>query len=619
MRTTLRRLLACLMAFGLLLTGAVAETADGLDYTVEEKLVKQIQAGSGFQGTLTLESTAVEGRESEAWTTIKPLTVDVGYIYVREDTAKNTKPENRLSFSFVDGEKTLGTAELSLNDGLLALRSSLLGDGWYTLDESAAAGSLSGGDATEGMIGQEAQSFYSQTALPGLAAFTVGLIGHIGETDDSKWTELLDPYTTKIDLWLEGYRQDAILGKLDDGTTTMEIDYTVPASAVKAQLKQMVMDLLADDSMLSALSAILPDEDLKTYLDPQQQNYYFYTIEELPLKGDLELSRTVSLMGETLALSISLPLYDSVGGEATLLYRRSQGEGDLPENNTIELTSDEKLVRLNYQTYKTLTGTTVYQGTLLRQMQGAEAFEVGADAQPNTQKTFSAAFTLSTQKTEDAKNPGSNSLNRMLSFTLSPEYTPEDSTDETAAPTEEQKAEYVVFSPVEMVLDSTFTSGQAKNAATSVDATLTISGDDMPQTITLSFSGKTTGKWTPDAVDAQTATSLDGMNQTALSTLLAQAAVKGGLLLLPYVGMPTGDTTTEATETPEGNAGTTPENSAAPTPTGIPTLAPTATGAETTAQATETATVAPDTSVGPTESPNAAVMDAPTPAESPAS
>lgn len=613
MRIFWRRLLSCLMALGLLLTGAIAETVSDLDYTVEEKLVKQLQAGSGFQGTLTIEAAAVEGRESEAWTTIKPLTIDVGYIYVREDTAKNTKAENHLSLSFIDGDKTLGTAELSLSEGLLALKSSLLGDGWYTLDENAAAGALEG-SSTDGMIGQEAQSFYTQTALPGLAAFAAGLVGHIGETDASKWTDLLDPYTTKIDLWLEGYRQDAILGKLDDGTTTMEIDYKIPASAIKAQLKQMVMDLLTDDSLLTALSAVLPEEDLKTFLDPQQQNYYFYTIEELPLTGDLELSRTVSLMGETLALSISLPLYDSKGGEATLLYRRNQGEGDLPEENTIELTSDTKLVRLNYQTYQTLTGTTVYQGTLLRQALGTEAFEVGTGAADNMQKTLSAAFTLSAQETEDEKNPGSASLSRSFHLTLSPEYTPDDSTDETTTPTEAQEAEYVTFSPLDIALESTFTSGQAKNAATSMEATLTISGEQMPQTITLSLSGKSTGKWTPETVDQQTATSLDGMDQTALNALLAQAAVKGGLMLLPYVGLPTTETTTapDGTGTPEITEGET----ATPEPTEIPTLAP----AET-ASVTETpqATAEPEPTAEPSESPEASATEDPTPSESPAS
>lgn len=618
MRTLLRRLLSCLMALGLLFSGAFAETVSDLDYTVEEKLLKQLQAGSGFQGTLTIESTAVEGRESDAWTTIKPLTIDVGYIYVREDTSKNTKPENRLTFSFVDGEKTLGTAELALSEGLLALKSSLLGDGWYTLDENAATAVMEGDGQADGMIGQEVRDFQAQTALPGLAAFAAGLIGHIGDTDASKWTDLLDPYTTKIDLWLEGYRQDAILGKSDDGTTTMEIDYQIPASAIKAQLKQMVMDLLADSSLLAALSAVVPDEDLKTFLDPQQQNYYFYTIEELPLKGNLELSRTVSLMGETLALSLSLPLYDSKGGEATLSYRRNQGGGDLPEENSIELTSDTKQIRLNYQMYQTMDGTTVYQGTLLRQALGTQAFEVGAEPAGNGQKTFSAAFTLSTQTTEDAKNPGNNTLKRSFHLTLAPEYTPEDSTDDVIAPTEAQAEEYSVFQPIDIALDSTFTSGQAKNAATSLDATLAISGEEMPQTITLSFSGKSTGKWTPDTVDTQSATSLDGMNQTALNALLAQVAVKGGLMLLPYIGMPAA----EATEAPDATE--TPMATETVEPTDIPTLAPTtASPATETPSATETPratdTAEPDATTELDDSPSVLPSGSPMPSESPAS
>ena len=139
MKRFAKRILACVMAAGLFVTCAAAETADSLDYTVEQKFVKQLEAGSGFQGTLTVESDAVAGHEKDAFTTLKPLTFDMSYIYVRPDAATNTTAENRITLAFTDGEKSLGTAEFSLNNGLLALTSSLLGTGWYTVDSQAEA------------------------------------------------------------------------------------------------------------------------------------------------------------------------------------------------------------------------------------------------------------------------------------------------------------------------------------------------------------------------------------------------------------------------------------------------------------------------------------------------
>ncbi len=589
------RLLAVCLALGMALTGAVAETAAGLDYTVEEKLVKQLQAGSGFTGTLTLEASAVAGRESEATTTIRPLTFDVSYIYVREDAAQNA--ENRLTVALTDGEKTLGTAELSLSAGMTALKSTLLGDGWFSLGQS-------GGAQTDGALAQAAKSWLGQTALPGFATFAAGLAGSLNGTQAADWTALTEPYLTKIDVWIEGFRQNAVLGKADDGTTTMRFEYDIPASAVKAQLKQMVMDMLANGALIDALTAALPGNETETYLNPAQQNYYFYTIDELPLNGDLHISRTVSLMGETLALSLSLPLYDSRGGAATLTYDRSSGGNDMPETNTLSLESGTRLLRLAYQTYDTLTGATVYQGTVLRQPLGAGAFEVGTEgtAAGEGRKTFSAAFTLTGSKATATDAQGNGSLTRDLQLTLTPDYTPDDAADAYAAPSEAQQAEYVTFSPLTMALETVFTSGQAKNASTAVHCALTVAGDELPQTYKLTFDGKTKGKWTPEPIDAQTATPLAGMDEAALTALLAQAGIKGGLLLLPYVSLPAA----EASATPPTDATAAPTVKPTETPAFEPTETPTAkpTGTPTTIS-TDAPTVAPTTI--PTDTPTASL------------
>jgi len=589
------RLVAFCLTLGLLCTGAAAETATNLDYTVEEKMVKQLQAGSGFEGTLTLEAEAVAGREGDAVTTIRPMTFNVRYIYVRADETQNTDAESRLTLALVnDEEETLGSAELSLKSGVTALTSTLLGDGWYLFDRDAAAADETAGAAVGDWLGQ--------TALPGLTTFAAGLLGRLYGPETVDLTDLAEPYLTRIDLWLEGYRQSALLGKTDDGTTTMEIDYDIPASAVKAQLKQMVMDLLADDELTAALAEALPAGDVTAYLDPSLQSYYFYAIDELPLNGDVTISRTVSLTGETLALSLLLPYYDSQSGAATLRYDRSQGEGDQPEENVIELAGRNVLVRAQYQTYDTLTGTTVYQGTVLRRPQSAEG-----DA-----KAFSAAFTLSSACGETTNGQGQSSMTRDIRLTLEPEYTPDDADDDTAAPTEKQAAEYVTFTPLEITLNTDFTSGQAKNASTAVDLVLTVSGEELAQTFKLTFTGKTKGKWTPDAFNAREATQLSGMDAAALKSLWAQAGVKAGLLLLPYVSLPAA----EATETPTVEATETPAVTATETATPEPTATPAVTATETaTPEATETPAVTATETATPeaTEIPTVTATGTPTP------
>lgn len=568
------QLLTFCLTLVMLVSYAVAETVTDVDYTVTEKLIKQLQAGSGFTGTLTLESIAVAGREGEAITTLKPLTFDVSYIYVREDSSAKTEAESRTMLTLVDGEQALGTVQFSLRGGALYMNSPLIGDGWYALKsttEEAETADAVTTDATvtpsvsnaaastaappaEGSLAQVEQSLLTQTAMPGLAAFAANIIAHLHGVDTAQWDTALESYTTKIDLWIEAYRQKAVLGKLDDGTTTMEVVYQMPASAVKAQLKQMLMDLLADDDLLAKLQTVLSAEDVARYLNPALQSYYFYAIDSLPLDDNLEISRTVSLKGDTLALTMALPLHDSQGGAMTLRYDRHKGEGDLPDENTIELQSDSVLLKLDYQTYDTLTGTTVYQGNILRQPLGTETFEVGTQGTPQgeAQKTFSATFTLSSQQASATDADNRDTLTSNIEFTLTPEYTPDVAGDEATVPTEAQTAQFIVFKPLDIKLDATFASGQAKNASTSVDATLEVSGDQFPEVVKATFSGKTKGKWTPDKLDTESATKLGDLSAADLQALLAQAGIKSGLMLLPYVSLPS-DTVTEtpaATSTP---------------------------------------------------------------------
>ena len=552
MKRLTQRLLACCLMVAMLLTGALAETVNTVDYTVAEKFLKQLQVGSGFTGTLTAELTAVAGREGEAVTTPDPLSFDFSYINVWADTTTQTDAENRITLALMNGDEALSSAELSVRDGVLYAQSALLGDGWYRLDVSNAVQVKPTQEGAANALTQTANTLLSESGMPGLATFAATVLSGLNQMDTAQMETSLETYTTKIDLWIEAYRQKAVLGKTADGTTTMQVDYQIPATAIKSQLKQLLMDLLADTQLLPIIKAALPEAVAKQYLDPQMQAYYFYTVDELPLNGDLLISRTVSLMGETLALSMSLPLYDSEGGAITVRYERTKGEGDLPDQNSIELLSDAMQVKADYQTYNTLTGTTVYQGTLLRKPLGLATFEVDAATTLATeaQKTFSAVFTLSHLESVGTDEEGKDTQTSQLALTLTPEYTPDTPDDDATVPNEQQSQQYIVFDPLDVKLDTTFTSGQAKSASTAVDITLSISGERMAQSLTLQLSGKTRGKWTPQAISTTDTIAVETMAEADLQSLLVQAGLKAGVLLLPYISLPTATSTSIVEATP---------------------------------------------------------------------
>lgn len=167
---------------------------------------------------------------------------------------------------------------------------------------------------------------------------------------------MLESYLIRMDLWIEGYRQNAVLDKLEDGTTTISVYYDVPPVAIKSQAKQMVLDLLSDQVTLARLQEAAGEELSQLLLNPSLQSYYFSAIDALPLASNMTIGRTVSLEGDTLELHLSLPLYDAEGGEVTLRYDRTRGEGDLPDDNTISLESELRAISLTYQEYSSMTG-----------------------------------------------------------------------------------------------------------------------------------------------------------------------------------------------------------------------------------------------------------------------
>ena len=440
------------LALFLICVFALASTAGAeADYTVAEKLVKQLAAGSGFSGVVTLEA------DTERFSTRKPIVLNVDYIYVRpEDVSLG---EHRVDATLVDGENAVTTAHAQLLNGDLALQADVIGTEWYALsmpDEAQA----------------QQHSAIVSTALGFLTALktTAGMDKEV----DAALAAALEAFTTRVDIWCEGYRQSAIIGKLDDGTTTMQVDYAVAPTALKAQVKQLVFDLLSDSKTLSALQTAL-GEDMAAYLNPLYQQWYFDCIDALPLGDDLTLRRVFSMKGDTLSLSLKLPLYDSTLGAITLCYDRVKGGDDLPDENVITMETENQLVECKYQEYSSMTGVKVIQGSLSREI--TADFTVADEAvQP-----FSLGFTLKSEVAQSKDEKDRDVYTCNASLTLVP-------------------GEETGLVETELVLASCFVSEERKSAATEMEATLTASSAD--EAIEITLQGASRKKWEPAAISA---------------------------------------------------------------------------------------------------------------------
>ncbi len=574
-------LLMCLTC--LLLPAAHASEANGEDYTVAGKLIKQLWAGSGFSATVSVEVAAKEG--TQAMSTLKPIVMDVSYIYVRP-TATETA-EHRADVVLMDGENALSAAHAQLKDGALAVQADVISPDWYSFGEAP----LQEGEAEAGadLLVQLGESLLAQTGMPALASFAGQAAALLHGADGLE--DVLESYLIRMDLWIEGYRQNAVLDKLEDGTTTMSVYYDVPPVAIKSQAKQMVLDLLSDQVTLARLQEAAGEELSQLLLNPSLQSYYFSAIDALPLASNMTIGRTVSLEGDTLELHLSLPLYDAEGGEVTLRYDRTRGEGDLPDDNTISLESELRAISLTYQEYSSMTGVRVIQGTLTSEPRGTDAFTVEDGVPADAQKTLALSFSLKQEESETKDDE----LRDVYTYDATLNLESEGEGDA-----------YVAIPATEITLASTFVSKELKSAATDMEATITLGGDAWDQTYTVTITGRSRQKWEPEELSPDRIY-VSRMTETDVASLLPGAALRFAALMADFLtAVPAASASSEPSAAPE-----------AAEPAATETLAP-ATDApadEAPASATETpaASASPQPSAAP-ETAEPAATETPAPA-----
>lgn len=511
------RLTCLLLTVTLLMSVFAPALAAGVDYTMAYKLFRQLASGSGFSGTLEVILSANENAPGEATVTAKPFVIDWDYIYVRPTAAQAA--QHRLDAELLDGEATVTELHAQLMDGVLSAQSPLLGDAWYALKPESLlkAGSAEDGGSLSAQWQPQVEDVLNASGMPAVIRLAAPLLFQLhGFTDEAQRERLqavVEKMSLRMDLWIEGYRQNAELGRLEDGSAIITVSYLVPTANIKTQAMQMVLDLLSDEAARQSLADFVDEQTAALLLNPEYQPYYFAAIEALPLSGDLTLSRTMDMRGDTVALHLSLPFYDAEGGPITLEYDRERGEGDLPDTNTLTMEGGNRTAELSYLTYRSMTDVTVYQGTFVMTDRSADSFAVTPEGQEKPLPDV--AFTLRRQTAQTREEGDWNVYTDNWQLQLEPN-------PNGAAPD--------AFPPLNVEMNSRFGSKTPQTAATQVDIDVTVSGEERPQVTTLQFSGATRRQWQPEELPRER-TDMLSLTGEELEGLLANLVLEGAQVL----------------------------------------------------------------------------------------
>lgn len=427
-------------------------SAHAADITNAEKLLKQLEAGSGFSGSWTVDLADRNGNTLLQ----KPFAGDITYIYVRPDEETGNTAAHELTLAITEEEQSLAKAAVYVQDGDGYLQSDLLGENWYHLHQSEDAAAIG-----------ELDDLLRQFGIPSI--MKLGLAAVWGHRESGNFNNALDQLAIQTDLWLEAYRTRTVLGKTEEDKSTLTASYAVPAEAIKAHLKQLLQEILTDTSLHTALALAFNEDTAQTYLNAGYLSFYCDVVDALPLTGEAVLERTVFVGGGTAALRLSLPLYDTAAGDCVITYDQQCGRNDQPDETAIMLQSGLRSILISFQQYSSITGVSVLQGEVH-----------STPVQHPEEKSIECGFTLTHTQQEDVDEQARSvySVNQVLTVT------PLGSGSKAAA-----------VPATEIMLTAAFASGASQKAATEVTATLLVGGDDLEHQVTVTLNGKSCRKW----------------------------------------------------------------------------------------------------------------------------
>ncbi len=287
-----KRLTPLVLALLMLCSVALASEYTPLD----EKLKLQVRNGSGLTATLSFEASS--GAQMSAVDTATNAMLGAllpgSSIEVRSLRALfgANKGREELRLTLKKGGQDAGTVVYVADSAVATLASSLIGTTVLAFGR---------GDTTlGGLLNSDA------TAWPGIEPLLMVL-----NTADNDWRKgadaALDRYAAKVSVWMQGFTKVSTAKDAQDRTFT-RTTVSIPAAAVKAQVKQLLMDLYADTELIALLQQRLSAKQAAAYLDRNMMNAFFTALDALPLSRDVAMERVFDATGAISESSVVLPL-----------------------------------------------------------------------------------------------------------------------------------------------------------------------------------------------------------------------------------------------------------------------------------------------------------------------
>jgi hypothetical protein len=507
MKRTIALLLAILMLAAF--SGASAQD-QGLDW----KLKMQLLNGSGLKGTadftLTpgLKMTALDDTTYALLSALLPgAALEVNYI---RGVARNIGQED-VSLLLRKDQKQLADLHYTTDGTLEALNSSLFGTSRY-------ASSKGDGIIASLLLGQPGR-------WPGMERILYALA-----TADNAWNfraeAALKPYSDALSLWLQAFTT-ITSGKNAAGQTITGNTVSIPADALKREMKQLLAMAYQDTTLMPLLKEQLTAREAAAYLQPSMLPALSAAIDALPVTQGLTVTRNYDSSGAVVLDDIRLPLGGTAGVE-DVRYRFTS-DGTAQSETLIELKMAPRDAR---SPEGDLYSLRLLGGSLSDAQEGAQTSSYTGSLKLKPEAQISADFTVATPAPV---------LDQQIDFTLFIDFAREVVDQTTKASTRDYEITLLLkpisnstVSDQSISLKVRLASGADSRSATKFTGSLIWLDQGTQATFTANISGASTAPWAIPTVAGTGALRLDTMTSTQLAVQKSQlqAALQLSLITL---------------------------------------------------------------------------------------
>jgi hypothetical protein len=505
-------------ALSLLLSALLALTALpalAQEYTLDQKLSKQVKDGSGLRMTVTFEKTGAGFSLLDAPANAAVAVLSQGSVLTLRSLrgVGTLKGKEDLKITLVKGDIPLADLKYHKDTQLEALTSSLLGGVGYV-------------DVRDGGLLMALLSGQNPAWPP-----VEGVLMKVNSAE-STWQAAagrkLDSYTAKLTQWLQGFTK-ASTQQDEAGSLQNKITITVPADQLKAQIRQLLIDMYSDAELLALLGQELDGRQAAAYLQPGMMNSFFTALDQLKLMGNMESVRIFDAQAKLVKSHLVLPMGGARGAsrliqEYTLLPDGGENNAwtlEMVPQNTANTVGDVYSLSYIGGSIADAPESKAYTGVYTFEPEaGQREFTVGEGKKAQTAQSYN--FNLYIGPGVETQDPVTRRSNREDEITL------------LITPQEEGAASPQAFS-----LKVRLESGERTNSATSFKGTLTWQDQGTDALITAHIDGASTPPWqiadvNPEGlarVDTMSAAQLEALGkqiQQTLQAALAQMVLKLG-------------------------------------------------------------------------------------------